>query len=353
MTGSSLVRWTAPGRRGEGRRVKVQSEENQTVASITFQNYFRLYKKLCWNDRHSGHRGVRVPADLRARDVVVIPTHRPMVRQDQARSGLPHAEATSSRPIIEDIKRLPEARASLSWWARRRSRTSELTSGPPPEGPSVTHQVLNAKQHERWKRARRGRGRQAGHVMTIATNMAGPRYRHRTWRQSSRSQVKIIDADESVAAGDHGSPSARKHRRRVGKDRHEAVVIAAGGLRIIGTERHESRRIDNQLRGRSGRQGDPGSSRASTCLSKTTLMRIFAGDRVNAPRACCAASKHAGGGSHREPASAHALRSSVRTAQGGRARNFDVTQVSCWNTTMWPMTSASVIYQQRNQTDAG
>jgi preprotein translocase subunit SecA len=236
--------------------VKVR-EENQTVASITFQNYFRLYSKL------SGMTGT---ADTEAfefqqiygLEVVVIPTHKPMIRKDK--SDLVFlSEGDKFQAILEDIQDCvtrgqPVLVGTTSIEASE--RIAKLL-----QGAKVPHEVLNAKQHEREAHIVAEAGRPG--AITIATNMAG-RGTDIVLGGSPQTQINAIEnPNEADLKGIH----------EAWQQRHEQV-LAAGGLHIIGTERHESRRIDNQLRGRSGRQGDPGSSRFYLSL-EDNLMRIF------------------------------------------------------------------------------
>src|SRR6202044_666822 len=236
--------------------VKVR-EENQTVASITFQNYFRLYSKL------SGMTGT---ADTEAfefqqiygLEVGVIPTHKPMIRKD--RSDLVFlSEHDKFQAILEDIQDCvkrgqPVLVGTTSIEASE--RIAKLL-----QSEKIPHEVLNAKQHEREAHIVAEAGRPG--AITIATNMAG-RGTDIVLGGSTQMQIDAIEnPNEAELQGIQAD----------WRQRHEAV-IAAGGLHIIGTERHESRRIDNQLRGRSGRQGDPGSSRFYLSL-EDNLMRIF------------------------------------------------------------------------------
>jgi len=236
--------------------VKVR-EENQTVASITFQNYFRLYSKL------SGMTGT---ADTEAfefqqiygLEVVVIPTHKPMIRKDK--SDLVFlSEHDKFQAILEDIQDCvkrgqPVLVGTTSIEASE--RIAKLL-----QSEKIPHEVLNAKQHEREAHIVAEAGRPG--AITIATNMAG-RGTDIVLGGSTQMQIDAIEnPNEAELQGIQAD----------WRQRHEAV-IAAGGLHIIGTERHESRRIDNQLRGRSGRQGDPGSSRFYLSL-EDNLMRIF------------------------------------------------------------------------------
>ncbi len=259
---------TMPGRRwSEGlhqaveakERVAIQ-QENQTLASITFQNLFRLYPKLA---------GMTGTADTEAYEfqqiygleVVVIPTNQPMIRDD--RGDLVYlTQKEKYQSIIEDIRDCV-ARGQPALVGTASIETSELVSGLLNQE-KIPHEVLNAKQHEREA----GIVAQAGRpgAVTIATNMAG--------RGTDIVLGGNLDAELESAGPDADVETIRAHW----KERH-AEVIAAGGLHVVGTERHESRRIDNQLRGRSGRQGDPGSSRFYLSL-EDSLMRIFASERV-------------------------------------------------------------------------
>ena len=242
--------------------VKVQ-RENQTLASITFQNYFRMYAKL------SGMTGT---ADTEAYEfqqiygleVVVIPTHRPMVRKDEPDLVFMKRSA-KFKAIVEDIKERHAAGQPVLVGTTS-IETSELLSAELARA-KITHEVLNAKQHEREAQIVAQAGRSGS--VTIATNMAG--------RGTDIVLGGSLEADLEVL-GPEATPDQIARAKSDWQARHDAV-LAAGGLHIIGTERHESRRIDNQLRGRSGRQGDAGSSRFYLSL-EDTLMRIFASDWV-------------------------------------------------------------------------
>lgn len=242
--------------------VKIQNE-NQTLASITFQNYFRLYNKL------SGMTGT---ADTEAfelnsiygLEVVVIPTHKEMLRKDEAdRIYLTGQEKYQA--ILEDIQGcIKRGQPVLVGTASIES--SELLSGLLKKA-KVEHQVLNAKFHEKEAQIIANAGRPG--TVTIATNMAG--------RGTDIVLGGSLEA-ELDALPEDVSEETREKVRADWMNRHDQV-LAAGGLHIVGTERHESRRIDNQLRGRSGRQGDPGSTRFYLSL-EDNLMRIFASDRM-------------------------------------------------------------------------
>ncbi|MFT4177969.1 MAG: preprotein translocase subunit SecA [Thermomonas sp.] len=262
---------TLPGRRwSDGLHQAVEAKEgvpvqreNQTLASITFQNLFRMYGKL------SGMTGT---ADTEAYEfqniygleVVVIPTHRPMIRKDHPdavflnRAGKYRAVANEIRECVAKGQPVLVGTTSIE--------VSELLSDKLREA-GIPHEVLNAKQHEREAHIVANAG--APGAVTIATNMAG--------RGTDIVLGGSLEA-ELAALGEDASENDKRRVREAWQKRHDDVV-AAGGLHIIGTERHESRRIDNQLRGRSGRQGDPGSSRFYLSL-EDNLMRIFAADWV-------------------------------------------------------------------------
>ena len=233
-------------------------EENQTVASITFQNYFRLYKKLAGM---TGTADTEAPEFLQiyGLEVVVIPTHRAMIRKDNA-DFVYLTQADKFAAIIADIRDCA-TRQQPVLVGTTSIETSEYLAGLL-QKENIEHQVLNAKQHEREAHVVAQAGRPG--TVTIATNMAG-RGTDIVLGGNWEAELHELGAevDEATAAA----------ARSAWQVRHDAV-IAAGGLHIIGTERHESRRIDNQLRGRSGRQGDPGSSRFYLSM-EDNLMRIF------------------------------------------------------------------------------
>lgn len=237
--------------------------ENQTLASITFQNYFRLYKKLA---------GMTGTADTEAYEfqtiygleVVVIPTHKAMVREDRADLIFLNQEQ-KFKAIVLDIEECV-ARHQPVLVGTTSIEISELLSGVLKKK-KISHEVLNAKQHEREAAIVAQAGRPG--AVTIATNMAG------------RGTDIVLGGNlesELAELGEHADPQKVESLKADWKKRHD-LVLAAGGLHIVGTERHESRRIDNQLRGRSGRQGDPGSSRFYLSLDDN-LMRIFASERL-------------------------------------------------------------------------
>ncbi len=264
---------TMPGRRwSEGLHQAVEAKEgvsiqheNQTLASITFQNYFRLYGKL---SGMTGTADTEAPEFLQiyGLEVVVIPTNQPMIRDDKGDlvylTGREKYDA-----IVADIRDCVQ-RGQPVLVGTASIETSELISGLL-QKEKIDHEVLNAKQHEREAHIVAQAG-QPGAV-TIATNMAG------------RGTDIVLGGNlevELAALGDDIDPVEAERVRGDWKKRHQQV-IDAGGLHVVGTERHESRRVDNQLRGRSGRQGDPGSTRFYLSL-EDSLMRIFASDRVSA-----------------------------------------------------------------------
>ncbi len=297
---------TMPGRRwSEGlhqaieakERVAIQ-QENQTLASITFQNLFRLYPKLA---------GMTGTADTEAfefqsiygLEVVVIPTNQPMIRDD--RGDLVYlTQQEKYDAIIEDIRDCVK-RGQPALVGTASIETSELISGLLHKE-KVPHEVLNAKQHEREAGIIAQAGRPG--AITIATNMAGRGTDIVLGGNLEAELEEISDAAEIDAA------------RAAWKERH-AHVINAGGLHVIGTERHESRRIDNQLRGRSGRQGDPGSSRFYLSL-EDSLMRIFASERVGTLMQKLGMEK---GEAIEHPWVTKAIENAQRKVEG---RNFDI-----------------------------
>ncbi|MBT9567441.1 MAG: preprotein translocase subunit SecA [Thiobacillus sp.] len=246
-------------------------KENQTLASITFQNYFRMYDKL------SGMTGT---ADTEAfefqsiygLETVVIPTHRPMIRKDEHdqvyRTGRERDQA-----VINDIRER-NAKGQPVLVGTTSIEANELLSAELKKA-GLKHNVLNAKQHEREAEVIAQAGMPGG--ITIATNMAG-RGTDIVLGGGIQKELDAINQDETLSDSEKASRIAAL--KADWQPRHDAV-LAAGGLHIIGTERHESRRVDNQLRGRSGRQGDPGSSRFFLSL-EDPLLRIFASDRVAA-----------------------------------------------------------------------
>ncbi len=286
--------------------VRIQNE-NQTLASITFQNYFRMYTKL------SGMTGT---ADTEAYEfqeiygleTVVIPPNRPSQRKDRQDQVYKSAQEKYNAMLM-DIQDCYE-RGQPVLVGTTSIENSELLSGIL-NGAKLPHNVLNAKQHAREAEIIAQAGRPK--MITIATNMAG-RGTDIVLGGNVEKQIQIIEADAALGEADKAAQAQKL--RDEWQSLHDHVVNA-GGLHIIGTERHESRRVDNQLRGRSGRQGDPGSSRFYLCLDDT-LLRIFAGDRV---RAIMERLKMPEG----EPIEAGIVTRSIETAQRKvEARNFDI-----------------------------
>ncbi|MDT8311524.1 MAG: preprotein translocase subunit SecA, partial [Methylophaga sp.] len=244
--------------------VKIQNE-NQTLASITFQNYFRLYNKLSGMTGTADTEAYELQS-IYSLEVVVIPTHRPMTRKDEAdRIYLTSKEKYAA--ILEDIKDCV-ARKQPVLVGTASIETSEYVDKLLTDA-KIPHEVLNAKFHEKEAQIIADAGKPG--AVTIATNMAG--------RGTDIVLGGSLDA-EIDALGEDATAEQKAAIKAEWQKRHDAV-LAAGGLHIIGSERHESRRIDNQLRGRSGRQGDPGSTRFYLSL-EDNLMRIFASDRMAA-----------------------------------------------------------------------
>ncbi len=249
-------------------RVDIQSE-NQTLASITFQNYFRLYQKLAGMTGTADTEAYEFQ-EIYSLEVVVIPTHMDMIRTDRL-DQVYKTEHEKYEAVVADIKAC-HARGQPVLVGTTSIENSEKLSGMLQKD-GFAHQVLNAKQHAQEAQIIVDAGRPK--VVTIATNMAG-RGTDIVLGGNVEKQVDLVRADPSLIDADKTA--------RIGTLREEwrklhQQVVEAGGLHIIGTERHESRRIDNQLRGRSGRQGDPGSSRFYLSL-EDPLLRIFAGERI-------------------------------------------------------------------------
>jgi len=310
--------------------VQIQSE-NQTLASITFQNYFRMYGKL---------GGMTGTADTEAYEfqeiygleTVVIPPNRPTIRKDEL--DLVYKTAREKyNAVTEDIRDC-HTRGQPVLVGTTSIENSELVSELLTKA-KLPHQVLNAKQHAREAEIVAQAGRPG--VITIATNMAG-RGTDIVLGGNVEKQIQFIEADDTIAEAD------KVTRIQLLKDEWaglNAAVKEAGGLRIIATERHESRRIDNQLRGRSGRQGDPGASRFYLSL-EDPLMRIFAGDRV---RAIMDRLKMPEG----EAIEAGIVSRSIESAQRKvEARNFDVRKQLLEYDDV-SNDQRKVIYQQRNE----
>jgi preprotein translocase subunit SecA len=255
--------------------VKIE-KENQTLATITLQNYFRLYEKLSGMTGTAETEAAEFHTTYKL-DVIVIPTHMPMVRSDHS-DVIYRTLPEKWDAVIEEIKDCHE-RGQPALVGTVSVENSELISRRLLRE-AVPHNVLNAKYHEREAEIVAQAGRKG--AVTIATNMAGrgtdillggnPDFMAREFLKKEE-----IDPDEAT---EEQWSQAFSRAKRIVEDEHKEVV-GIGGLHILGTERHESRRIDNQLRGRSGRQGDPGSSRFFLSL-EDDLMRIFAGDKVKA-----------------------------------------------------------------------
>jgi len=310
--------------------VKIQSE-NQTLASITFQNYFRMYKKLA---------GMTGTADTEAYEfqeiygleTVVIPTHRQMIREDRQDQVFRTAREKYNA-IIADIKDCYE-RGQPVLVGTTSIENSELLSGMLTKD-KLPHQVLNAKQHEREAQIVVQAGRPK--MITIATNMAG-RGTDIVLGGNVEKEIDALRADPDVP--EEQKAQKIEQMRADWQQRHDAV-IAAGGLHIVGTERHESRRIDNQLRGRSGRQGDPGSSRFYLSM-EDPLLKIFAGDRL---KAIMDRLKLPEG----EAIEAGMVTRSIESAQRKvEARNFDIRKQLLEYDDV-ANDQRKVIYQQRNE----
>ena len=309
--------------------VQIQAE-NQTLASITFQNYFRLYSKL---------GGMTGTADTEAYEfqeiygleTVVIPPNRKSQRDDQLDRVYKTAQEKYNAAIT-DIRECHE-RGQPVLVGTSSIENSELISQLLTQA-KLPHQVLNAKQHAREADIVAQAGRPG--MITIATNMAG-RGTDIVLGGNIEKEIQAIEADESLSEDQRQARMAAL--REEWKKTHEQVK-AVGGLRIIATERHESRRIDNQLRGRSGRQGDPGSSRFYLSLDDP-LMRIFAGDRV---RAIMDRLKMPEG----EAIEAGIVTRSIESAQRKvEARNFDIRKQLLEYDDV-SNDQRKVIYQQRN-----
>ncbi len=310
--------------------VKIQNE-NQTLASITFQNYFRMYAKLA---------GMTGTADTEAYEfqeiygleTVVIPQNRPLQRKDR-QDQVYKSSAEKYNAMLNDIRDCYE-RGQPVLVGTTSIENSELLSGILTKA-GLPHNVLNAKQHAREAEIIAQAGRPK--AITIATNMAG-RGTDIVLGGNVENQIKFIEANAELSDADKAAQS--QTLRDEWQSLHDHVVNA-GGLHIIGTERHESRRVDNQLRGRAGRQGDPGSSRFYLSLDDA-LLRIFAGDRV---RAVMDRLKMPEG----EPIEAGIVSRSIESAQRKvEARNFDIRKQLLEYDDV-ANDQRKVIYQQRNE----
>ncbi|WP_353153074.1 preprotein translocase subunit SecA, partial [Herminiimonas fonticola] len=310
--------------------VRIQNE-NQTLASITFQNYFRMYSKLA---------GMTGTADTEAYEfqeiygleTVVIPQNRPNQRKDRQDQVYKSSEEKYGA-MLKDIQDCYE-RGQPVLVGTTSIENSELLSGILNKA-NLPHNVLNAKQHAREAEIIAQAGRPK--AITIATNMAG-RGTDIVLGGNVGKQVQIIEANDALSETEKTAQAQKLSDEW--QSLHDQVV-AAGGLHIIGTERHESRRVDNQLRGRAGRQGDPGSSRFYLSLDDA-LLRIFAGDRV---RAIMDRLKMPEG----EPIEAGIVSRSIESAQRKvEARNFDIRKQLLEYDDV-ANDQRKVIYQQRNE----
>jgi preprotein translocase subunit SecA len=321
---------TMPGRRwSDGLHQAVEAKEgveiqneNQTLASITFQNYFRLYKKLA---------GMTGTADTEAfefqqiygLEVVVIPTDQPMIRDDMG-DLIYLTPEEKYQAILEDVHDCVK-RGQPVLVGTASIETSELISNMLNQA-KVEHKVLNAKHHEQEA----GIVAQAGQpgAVTIATNMAG------------RGTDIVLGGNLEVELGDDPDPAKVEEKTESWQLIHQQV-LEAGGLHVVGTERHESRRIDNQLRGRSGRQGDPGSSRFYLSL-EDSLMRIFASDKVGNMMKKLGMEK---GEAIEHPWVTKAIENAQRKVEG---RNFDIRKQLLEYDDV-ANDQRKVVYEQRNE----
>ena len=302
--------------------VKIQSE-NQTLATITFQNYFRLYGKLA---------GMTGTADTEAfefqqiygLEVVVIPTHRQMIRKDMA-DQIYRTAGEKHHAILADIRDCHQ-RGQPTLVGTVSIESSEILSGLL-QKENIPHEVLNAKHHEREAMIVAQAGRPG--AVTIATNMAG---RGTDIVLGGNLEMELREAEEDKEK--HGKIRQEWERR------HQEV-IKAGGLHVIGTERHESRRIDNQLRGRSGRQGDPGASRFYLSL-EDNLLRIFGSDRLSGLMQKLGMQE---GEAIEHPWVSRAIENAQRKVEG---RNFDIRKQLLEYDDV-ANDQRKVIYEQRNR----
>jgi preprotein translocase subunit SecA len=248
--------------------VKIESE-NQTLATITFQNYFRMYKKLAGMTGTADTESVEFK-EIYNLDVMVIPTNKPMIRADN-HDVVYKSEEEKFDAVVEEIKDCQERGQPVLVGTVSIEKSERVADQLKRDG--IRHFVLNAKNHEREAEIVAQAGRLG--AVTISTNMAG-----------RGTDIVLGGNPEGLAAAEAGNrdpndpkfaEALARYREQCAKEREE--VLKAGGLHILGTERHESRRIDNQLRGRSGRQGDPGSSRFFLSL-EDDLLRIFGADRL-------------------------------------------------------------------------
>ncbi|HEX8776394.1 MAG TPA: preprotein translocase subunit SecA [Pyrinomonadaceae bacterium] len=255
--------------------VKIE-RENQTLATITLQNYFRLYEKLSGMTGTAETEAAEFHSTYKL-DVIVIPTNQPMVRTDNP-DAIYRTLPEKWDAVVEEIKECYEKGQPTLVGTVSVENSELIARRLQKEG--IPHNVLNAKFHEREAEIVAQAGRKG--AVTIATNMAGRGTDILLGGNSEFMAREFLKRDEidPDEATDEQWEAALAQAKRIVEDEHKEVV-GLGGLHIIGTERHESRRIDNQLRGRAGRQGDPGSSRFFLSL-EDDLMRIFAGDKVKA-----------------------------------------------------------------------
>jgi len=328
-----------PGRRwSEGLHQAVEAKENvpiqkenQTLASITFQNYFRMYEKLA---------GMTGTADTEAfefqqiygLETVVIPTHRPMTREDRMDQVF-RTPQEKYQAIIADIKDCYERKQPVLVGTTSIENNELLAALLTKE--KLPHQVLNAKQHAREADIIAQAGQPK--MVTIATNMAG-RGTDIVLGGNPEQEINRIRADETLDEATKSKKTEEIHQ--AWQARHDEV-IKLGGLHIIGTERHESRRIDNQLRGRAGRQGDPGSSRFYLSL-EDPLLRIFSSDRV---ANIMTRLKMPEGEAIEHPWVTRAIENAQRKVE---ARNFDIRKQLLEYDDV-ANDQRKVIYQQRNE----
>ena len=310
--------------------VEIQ-RENQTLASITFQNYFRMYTKLA---------GMTGTADTEAYEfqqiynleTVIINTHHPMIREDRM-DQVYRTSKERYQAVIKEIRACHESGQPVLVGTTS-IENSELLSGML-NGEKLPHNVLNAKQHAREAEIIAQAGRPK--MITIATNMAG-RGTDIVLGGNPDPEINAVLADESL---DQAAKEKRVQQIRDAWQMLHTEVVKAGGLHIVGTERHESRRVDNQLRGRSGRQGDPGSSRFFLSL-EDPLLRIFASDRV---AAIMDRLKMPEGEAIEHPWVTRAIENAQRKVE---ARNFDIRKQLLEYDDV-ANDQRKVIYQQRNE----
>ena len=307
------------------------NRENQTLASITFQNYFRLYNKLAGMTGTADTEAYEFQ-NIYALETVVIPTNRPMIRKDH-QDKIYRSAREKYNAIISDIKDCV-SRGQPVLVGTTSIENSELMSQLLSQA-GIAHNVLNAKEHAREADIVIQAGRPG--IVTVATNMAG-RGTDIVLGGNPEPEIKAVEADDSLSDADK---AARIDAIRAEwKQRHDAV-LAAGGLYIIGTERHESRRIDNQLRGRAGRQGDAGASRFYLSL-EDPLLRIFAGDRV---AMIMDKLKMPDGEAIEHPWVSRSIENAQRKVEG---RNFDIRKQLLEYDDV-ANDQRKVIYQQRNE----